>query len=106
MLALNNASVPEVNELDAAEATRLAGLAASVLVAEVDGAFAGFCWVLGPGRPYDSLNYRWFSVCYDSFVYLDRVRCARRPPPARHRPALPTRAGASSRQRARCCCAR
>ena len=73
VLALNNASVPEVNELDAAEVTRLAGLAASALVAEVDGAFAGFCWVLGPGRPYDSLNYRWFSARYDSFVYLDRV---------------------------------
>lgn len=72
-LALNNAAVPHVNELDRAEVQRLAGLAACALVAEVDGEFAGFCWVLGPGRPYDSLNYRWFSARYDDFVYLDRI---------------------------------
>lgn len=73
VLALNNDSVPEVNELDAAEVARLAGLAEAALVAEVDGAFAGFCWVLGPGLPYDSLNYKWFSRAYDRFVYLDRI---------------------------------
>ena len=73
VLALNNASVPEVNELDAPEVARLAALAAAALVAEVDGEFAGFCWVLGPGRPYASLNYRWFSERYSQFVYLDRV---------------------------------
>ena len=73
VLALNNANVPELNELDAAEVQRLAGLAASALVAEVDGEFAGFCWVLGPGQPYDSLNYRWFSARYTEFVYLDRI---------------------------------
>ena len=73
VLALNNASVPAVNELDAPEVARLAGLAASALVAEVDGEFAGFCWVLGPRQPYASLNYRWFSERYTQFVYLDRV---------------------------------
>jgi len=73
VLTLNNASVPELNELDAPEVARLAGLAARALVAECDGAFAGFCWVLGPGQPYDSLNYRWFSARYESFVYLDRI---------------------------------
>lgn len=72
-LALNNLNVPHVNELDRAEVLRLAGLAASALVAEIDGAFAGFCWVLGPGQPYASLNYRWFSAHYDDFVYLDRI---------------------------------
>lgn len=73
VLTLNNASVPEVNELDAPEVARLAGLAASALVAEVDGEFAGFCWVLGPHQPYASLNYRWFSERYSQFVYLDRI---------------------------------
>ena len=72
-LALNNASVPHVNELDQAEVQRLAELAACALVAEIDGEFAGFCWVLGPGQPYASLNYRWFSARYDDFVYLDRI---------------------------------
>lgn len=77
-MALNNANIPELNELDQAEVVRLAGLAASALVAEVtDDAggiqFAGFCWVLGPGQPYASLNYGWFSRQYDDFVYLDRI---------------------------------
>ena len=36
-LALNNASVPHVNELDRAEVQRLAELAACALVAEIDG---------------------------------------------------------------------
>jgi len=72
-LALNNASVPEVSELDAPEAARLAGLAEAALVAEVGGAFAAFCWVIGPGQPYGSPYYAWFSTRYDRFVYLDRI---------------------------------
>jgi len=75
---LNNANTPELNELDEAEVVRLAGLSVSALVAEVTGddgrtRFAGFCWVLGPGMPYASLNYGWFSRQYSEFVYLDRI---------------------------------
>jgi len=77
-MVLNNANVPELNELDHAEVARLAALAEAALVAEVLGddgqsRFAGFCWVLGPGQPYASLNYGWFSRHYDEFVYLDRI---------------------------------
>lgn len=77
-LELNNANIPELNELDQAEVVRLAALSESALVAEVVGAdrrprFAGFCWVLGPGQPYASLNYGWFSRHYSEFVYLDRI---------------------------------
>lgn len=73
VLELNNANVPELNELDAPEIARLAALAEVALVAEVDGQFAGFCWVIGPNQPYGSLNYGWFSRQYDHFVYLDRI---------------------------------
>ena len=73
VLALNNANIPELNELDAAEVARLASIADAALVAEVDGAFAGFCWVLSPGKQYGSLNYGWFSRNYTDFVYLDRI---------------------------------
>ena len=73
VLALNNTNVPELNELDAAEVQRLAALAEVALVAEVDGSFAGFCWVIGPGQRYASLNYGWFARQYDQFVYLDRI---------------------------------
>ncbi len=77
-LELNNASTPEINELEEAELVRLVGLSLSALVAEVaddDGQtrFAGFCFVLGPGQPYASLNYGWFSRQYSEFVYLDRI---------------------------------
>jgi predicted GNAT superfamily acetyltransferase len=73
VVALNNASVPDVNELSEDEVLRLAGLSDVALVAEVDGGFAGFCWVMGPGLPYESLNYVWFSERYPNFVYLDRI---------------------------------
>ena len=70
---LNNANVPELNELDAPEVARLAALADTALTAEVDGQFAGFCWTIGPEQPYGSLNYGWFSRNYTDFVYLDRI---------------------------------
>ncbi|MEO7370540.1 MAG: GNAT family N-acetyltransferase, partial [Ilumatobacteraceae bacterium] len=72
-LALNNDSVPALNELDAAEIERLLGMAALALTAEVDGALAGFCITFPPGVDYASLNYGWFGRKYDDFVYLDRI---------------------------------
>ncbi|MFZ4719479.1 MAG: GNAT family N-acetyltransferase [Ilumatobacteraceae bacterium] len=72
-LTLNNASVPAVNELDETAARILLGMSHEALVAEVDGSFAGFCWCMGPGHPYESLNYQWFSARYDDFSYLDRI---------------------------------
>jgi len=72
-LALNNANVPELNELDATELGRLVRESVLSLTAEVDGAFAGFCILFAPDAPYQSLNYQWFSRTYDDFVYLDRI---------------------------------
>ncbi len=72
-LALNNANVPELNELDAPEIARLVDHSEVALTAEVDGTFAGFCIVFAPGAPYQSLNYQWFSRTYADFVYLDRI---------------------------------
>ena len=72
-LALNNASVPDLNELDETAMRALLAMADSALVAEVDGRFAGFCWVMRPGQSYASENYVWFSQQYDDFVYLDRI---------------------------------
>lgn len=71
--ALNNANVPELSELDSDGVVRLVAMADTALVAEVDGSFAGFCWVLRPGCDYESLNYAWFSRTYDDFAYLDRI---------------------------------
>lgn len=72
-LALNNASVPDVNELDESAMRSLLSMADTALVAEIDGRFAGFCWVMRPGQPYESENYVWFAQQYPDFVYLDRI---------------------------------
>jgi hypothetical protein len=73
-LALNNANLPALNELDEPELARLVGMSSESLVATADeGAVAGFCIVLPPGVDYDSLNYAWFSRNYRDFVYLDRI---------------------------------
>jgi hypothetical protein len=72
-LVLNNANLPALNELDAAELARLVAMSTVSLVAEVDGAVAGFCIVLPPRADYDSLNYAWFSRTYSDFAYLDRI---------------------------------
>ena len=72
-LALNNANLPALNELTADELSRLFGISLMSLAAEVDGVFAGFCIVFGPGADYASLNYRWFSERYTEFAYLDRI---------------------------------
>jgi hypothetical protein len=72
-LALNNASLPALNELDAPELARLVGMSTVSLVADVDGALGGFCIVMPPGVDYASLNYEWFSRNYEDFAYLDRI---------------------------------
>lgn len=72
-LALNNANLPALNELDADELARLVSISHTALTAEVDGAFAGFCIAMPPGVDYASLNYAWFSRTFDRFVYLDRI---------------------------------
>jgi predicted GNAT superfamily acetyltransferase len=73
-LALNNAAVPALNELDMTELTRLFGEAAFALAAGPVGfGLEGFCLAFDPGAPYESLNYRWFSARYESFTYLDRI---------------------------------
>ena len=77
ILELNNASTPAVNALSSDELARLHGLAAVSLTATIDGDLAGFCLVLGPGQPYASLNYAWFSRWFAArdqpFAYLDRI---------------------------------
>lgn len=72
-LLLNNASVPALNELTRDDLASLVDQSVVSLTAEVDGAFAGFCVVLGPGADYASLNYAWFSRNYTDFAYLDRI---------------------------------
>lgn len=76
VLAINEANTPEVGSIDADRLDFLIDESTIALVAEAPDDTAdvvGFCLVLPPGSPYDSVNYRWFSERYDRFMYLDRV---------------------------------
>ena len=76
VLALNEEVVHKLAPMDAEAYRWWVEQADLAWAAEVDGAFAGFVLVLGPGHPYDSDNYRWFSERYRDFWYLDRVAVA------------------------------
>jgi predicted GNAT superfamily acetyltransferase len=76
--AINQAEVPAVGSETLTDLAHIAHVSTIALVAEIDDEIAGFCLVLAPGADYDSMNYRWFSERYDSFVYLDRVAIAPR----------------------------
>ncbi|WP_420392404.1 GNAT family N-acetyltransferase [Acuticoccus sp.] len=73
VLALNTAAVPAVNALDEAALLTLAAMG-RLRVARTDRVpVAGALLTLLPGRPYDSLNYRWFEARFERFLYVDRV---------------------------------
>ncbi|MGH8966961.1 MAG: GNAT family N-acetyltransferase, partial [Actinomycetes bacterium] len=74
VLALNEVNVDLLAPLDANRLAWLVGIADHADVIEVDGGFAGFVITFGPGTPYDSENYHWFTERYGhDFYYLDRI---------------------------------
>ena len=74
--AINQAEVPAVGDETLDALGHIADESVIAVVAEEDGAIAGFCLVLQPGADYDSGNYLWFSERYEGFVYLDRIAIA------------------------------
>lgn len=72
-LALNNAAVPNVNELSETAFARLVAGASLALTVRRNGAPAGFLVAFRPGLDYASPNYRWFCDRLDNFLYIDRV---------------------------------
>ncbi len=70
---INDAEVPAVGAETPEALASIASESVITIVADVDDEVAGFCFVLGPGADYGSLNYAWFAERYDDFVYLDRV---------------------------------
>ena len=77
LLALNNAAVPAVNELDApALAALVEHSHLAVAVVDDDNAAAdvlGFAILFVAGAEYASENYRWFSQRSTDFLYVDRI---------------------------------
>jgi predicted GNAT superfamily acetyltransferase len=70
---LNEAEVPHVNSVDLDGFAGFLKAADYFRVARDGDAVVGFLIGYLPGRPYDSLNYRWFDARYTSFLYVDRI---------------------------------
>src|SRR5690606_6647262 len=70
---INQACVPHVSSMSMKDLQALADQACYFKVIEVDSAVAGFLLALGPGQPYESVNYRWFSEHFERFIYVDRI---------------------------------
>ncbi|MEP3113648.1 GNAT family N-acetyltransferase [Nisaea sp.] len=70
---LNEAEIPHVNSIDLAGFIWFLEAADYFRVARDGDKILGFLIGFLPGRPYDSLNYRWFSDKYASFLYVDRI---------------------------------
>ena len=73
VLALNQAVVSELSDLDERRLKWLVSMAALALVVETEGTVLGFAIAFAPRATYDSVNYRWFSEHFQSFLYLDRI---------------------------------
>lgn len=73
VLELNNAVVPNVNELDLERLRELVDMCSGTFVARSEGVVVGFAMVMAPGADYDSPNYRYFEDRFDEFRYLDRI---------------------------------
>lgn len=73
VLALNQGALDGVGPLDGDRLEWITSLDGRALLADDNGIVAGFVITIGPGTPYDSINYRWFEERYDDHTYLDRV---------------------------------
>ena len=76
VLALNEASVPNVNLISREELQWFVDNAAFARVVKIDDQLGGFMIGLRPGTSYQSPNYRWFCSNYDDFAYIDRIAVA------------------------------
>jgi predicted GNAT superfamily acetyltransferase len=76
VLALNDASVQELSELDEQRLAWILSLAHRRLAVEDKRELVAFALAIAPNTAYDSENYRWFSARFERFLYLDRIAVA------------------------------
>ena len=74
--AINEAGTPGVHGESPEQLAAITRESCIAILAEVDRVVAAFCLVLPPRADYQCTDYRWFSMRYDDFVYLDRVAVA------------------------------
>jgi len=78
IVAINNATVPAMNEQNVASLRWLVEHATYARVLVDHEGIAAFLLGLERGTGYRSLNYQWFSERFDRFLYVDRIAVARR----------------------------
>jgi predicted GNAT superfamily acetyltransferase len=78
IVALNNATVPAMNEQSVDSLRWLVEHATYARVVEDADGVAAFLLGLERGTGYSSPNYRWFSERFDNFLYVDRIAVAGR----------------------------
>ena len=78
IVAINNATVPAMNEQNVESLRWLVEHATYARVVEDPDGVAAFLLGLERGTGYRSPNYHWFSERYDRFLYVDRIAVASR----------------------------
>lgn len=73
LLAMNEASVPEVGSISLVRMKDFYDHAPYFRVALADDSVAAFLVGLTPDAAYESPNFRWFCRKYESFAYIDRI---------------------------------
>lgn len=73
IVALNAESVHFLSPLSAQQLEQLHTHAAYHKVVMDNQCVVAFLLALGPGAPYDSVNYQWFAARYSNFLYVDRI---------------------------------
>ena len=73
LLAINNAALPDIGELNSHKAHWLVDHCVLPGLAMLDGQAAGMVVVLNDSCGYDSDFYRWFTDRYQNFWYIDRI---------------------------------
>lgn len=70
---INNSAIPDVNQLTEQKARWLVEHSLLARVASIDEKAAGVIIVLSDTAELNSEYFRWFSVRYGNFLYIDRV---------------------------------
>lgn len=73
IINLNSENMPAVGGLDEKSYVRLLDYSDYFKLIKYNNQFIGFIIALLPGRPYESVNYKWFEKKYKSFIYIDRI---------------------------------
>lgn len=79
IIEINQASVPNVFDLDTSEFSLLIELCEYLRVAEINNEIAGYMFALGKGLNYDAEEYNWFCQnLNEEFLYIDQVAITRK----------------------------